>query len=412
MPSLMNLPPGLLAQFGLPQADPTQAPPMANKMTGKPMPQPAIAMGPGGMNLNPAPPPPPGVAPGMNIPSAPMPRGAAFGPSPGAPPQSSDDPGITGMPALPTPPDISKSPVGPANAQFQADSAKVKAFGPAPSPQDFKPSVGRRIGGGLLGALGGGLASLAGEKPEDAVKTGESQGDAFTNRKFNNATGNYQRGMAAAQKAVDLDKEGLPFAEAAGKLPQQDFENKLGVSKEGREQQTANATISSKNDLSDIRQQLADTAKIRESDQKEQALSKLQQDLELRSKGLDLKQMSLEQQKQFQDLSNQLKEQKQENDRQKFAVGTDAKSLEDERKARLTSIENDWKEHPYWNKLTGNKNKDIQAVNDDINQRLAGVRSASGGQAGQIQVTDPRGHIHTFANQQQADSFKRQAGIK
>jgi hypothetical protein len=123
---------------------------------------------------------------------------------------------------------------------------------------------------------------------------------------------------------------------------------------------------------------LADTAKIRESDQKDQAITKLQQDLELKSKSLDLKQMSLDQQKQFQDLSNQLKEQKQENDRQKFAVGTDAKSLEDERKARLTSIENDWKQHPYWNKLTGDKNNDIQAVNDDINQRLSGVRSANG----------------------------------
>jgi hypothetical protein len=156
------------------------------------------------------------------------------------------------------------------------------------------------------------------------------------------------------------------------------FENDMRVAEEKRQQGSAAATIQSKSDLNDIKQQLADVATMRESDQKGQALAKLQQDLELRSKTLDLKQMSLDQQRQLSELSNQLKEQKLENDRQRFSVGTDAKSLEDERKARLTSIENDWKQHPYWNKLTGDKNKEVQAVNDDINQRLAGVRATSG----------------------------------
>jgi hypothetical protein len=261
MQSIMNFPPELLAQFGM-GAPPAVAPggaPRTNAVSGRPVPPPAIAMGPGGVNQAPPGPPPPPAPPGVvgGVPQAPVSRGAAFGPppmkssghsdipipragvpvpydprgaafgAPAKPTDSSDDVGIshpmpTGMPSLPTPPNMSASPVAALGTQFNADAAKLKAFGPAPSPQDYKPSIGRRIGGGLLGALGGGLASLAGERPEDAVKTGESQGGAFTNRKFNNATGNYQRGMTAAKQAVDTDKEGLPFAEAAGKLPQQD----------------------------------------------------------------------------------------------------------------------------------------------------------------------------------------------
>jgi hypothetical protein len=81
-PSIMNFPPALLAQFGMPQVDPNAAPNpnlRANAVTGRPVPAPAITMGPGGVNLNPPAPAPPGVSNG--VPLAPIPRGAAFGPS-------------------------------------------------------------------------------------------------------------------------------------------------------------------------------------------------------------------------------------------------------------------------------------------------------------------------------------------
>ena len=234
--SLNQLPPGLLAMFGPPAVAGANG--NAPVDPSAPLVTPPIRMGPGGKNLNPPAPGtqfmPPEVAP-ADVTAG---RGSAFGP-----PKSSDDPGITGMPALPTPPDISKSPVGPVNAQYQADVAKRAAFGPAPNPADYKPSLGRRIGGGLLGALSGGLASAAGEKPEDAVKTGEAAGGAFTNRAFNRAQGTYARGTSALDKQLEAERGGFPIAEAAGKLPQEDFTNKLNLAKEGREQQVGQGRI-------------------------------------------------------------------------------------------------------------------------------------------------------------------------
>lgn len=247
MSLLSNLPPALLAMFGPPGAAGAPAngvapPPTGrfDRMTGKPAPSPDISMGPGGVNL--APPGPPGVG-ASGIPSAPM--------------KSSDDPGITGMPALPTPPDISKSPVVPVTDQYQSDLAKRAAFGPGPSPQDYKPSIGRRISGGLVGALSGGLASLAGEAPKDAVATGTATGSRVTNRAFNNAQGTYQRGTSALDKQLEAERGGFPIAEAAGKLPQEDFANKMGVAKETREQFTATSNSEYKDAIASIRDEVA-----------------------------------------------------------------------------------------------------------------------------------------------------------
>jgi len=343
-------------------AQPTAQPAAPSPMIGPPKP---IQMGPGGRNLNPPTPADAASSPGGMVAGANIPAASPFTRTP--PMQSSDDRGITGMPELPNPPDLNNSPVSEAYSRYQ-DLEKKRATVPLPDPQKLKPKWWERLAG-----AGVGFASGWG----DAARGAQLGGDVTT-RRYDAAMRDYTHQTGALDKQLEAERGGFPLAEAAAKTPQQAYENAVQRARLGMEQQVAKSNIQNRLDLTDIKQQMADLANTKASDQKEMALNKLSQDLELRSKGLDLKQMSLDQQRQFNELSNQLKEQKLESDRAKFSTGTDAKSLEDERKARLTSIENDWKQHPYWNKLTGDKNKEIQAVNNDINQRLTGVRQAGG----------------------------------
>lgn len=106
----------------------------------------------------------------------------------------------------------------------------------------------------MLGALSSGLASAAGVQPEEAIKSGRATGSAFTNRKFNQAEDSYQRNTSALDKQLEQERGGFPIAEAAGKLPQEDFTNKMAVAKEQREQTTAAGNEQYKSDLNDIRQ--------------------------------------------------------------------------------------------------------------------------------------------------------------
>jgi len=45
-------------------------------------------------------------------------------------------------------------------------------------------------------------------------------------------------------------------------------------------------------------------------------------------------------------------------------------------------------------------------------QTLGGTVGTSSGKAGQFQVTDPRGKVHTFRDQKSANAFKKAAGIQ
>lgn len=368
--TMPQLPPELLAMLSRGNGANGSAPPAAaapmNSVPGAPGafgPPKPIQMGPGGTNLNRPTPPDPAASPGGMVAGANVPAASPFTRT--QQPKSSDDPGITGMPVLPTPPDTSNNPMSQAYSRYQ-DIEKTRPQ--VPDASKLKPKWWERLAG-----AGVGFASGWGNAERGAQLGGE-----VTTRRYGKAMSDYTHQNAAVDERERAEREAFPLAEAQSKLPQTDFQNKFELAKEKREQFTAQSNADNKSAIEGIRQQLADLANTKASDQKEMALNKLQQDLELKSKGLDLKQMSLEQQRQLNELSNQLKQQKLENDQAKFATGTDAKSLEDERKARLTSIENDWKQHPYWNKLTGDKNKEIQAVNDDINQRLSGVRQAGG----------------------------------
>src|SRR5208282_4734270 len=111
------------------------------------------------------------------------------------PMKSSDDPGISGMPALPTPPDISKSPVGPVNEKYQSTVAKREAFGPGPNPQDYKPSMGRRFMAAMAGGAKSAALGFAGAPAMEAQAAGRQRVDEIRNRPFNLAEQTYQRNV-------------------------------------------------------------------------------------------------------------------------------------------------------------------------------------------------------------------------
>jgi hypothetical protein len=56
--------------------------------------------------------------------------------------------------------------------------------------------------------------------------------------------------------------------------------------------------------------------------------------------------------------------------------------------------------------------KPISLVSPQAQQTLQKLQQKANGGGGGVQVTDPRGHIHTFPDQKSADNFKRLANIQ
>jgi len=241
------LPPELLRVMGPNPVQPTGnvAPPngaLAQPYGPPRIPPPApIRMGPGGVNLAPKDPNP---APFLNQTTGtmePLPTGSF---SPAA--KASDDPGINSP--MPTPPDQSNSPVMGAYKRFQDLTQQREALQP-PTRADYKPNWKDRLKGGLIGGivgLGGGAA------------LGTRVGSGITERKFNNAQSDYESKSGALDKAIENERGGFGAAEAVGKIPQQDFENKMKVRGEQRQESRDTANEQYKSDLNNVRQSIAD----------------------------------------------------------------------------------------------------------------------------------------------------------
>jgi hypothetical protein len=220
----------------------------------------------------------------------------------------------------------------------------------------LKPKLWERLAG-----AGVGFASGWGN-----AERGAQLGGDVTNRRYNTAMRDYTHQTGALDKQLEDERGGFPLAEAQAKLPQTAFENWMQVGKLGTEQQVAKANIQNKSDLNDVKQQMVHIAELRESDQKQA-----------------------------------------QNDRDKFTVGSDQKSLEAERKGRHTSIENYYKEHPILT-MFSDKDKENKAVDDDINQRLGSVRAQMGASA----TPAPQSHVWSKSGWAKANPGKDAAAAE
>lgn len=287
MPWMMpQMPPELLKVLGNgatptgnvpPVAAPGVAPAPAYGPPKPPAPAPPIQMGPGGVNLAPKDPnPPPFVNQGngsMALPQDVM--RSSLGPTQQKP-ASSDDPGITGQ--LPTPPDITQSPVAGAYKRYSDLAAQRESIQP-PNRADFKPTWKDRL-------LGGTVALLSGN-----AKAGAD----LTTRKFRNASSDFNDKTGNLDKQLEIERGGLAAAKDVGELPQRDFENKLQVTREGREQKTAQANADYKGDLADIKQSIADNNLDMAQKKLNEASQKNENDFNYHKQLLDLRKELLDQ---------------------------------------------------------------------------------------------------------------------
>lgn len=265
MPWMMpQMPPELLKVLGNgatptgnvpPVAAPGVAPAPAYGPPKPPAPAPPIQMGPGGVNLAPKDPnPPPFVNQGngsMALPQDVM--RSSLGPTQQKP-ASSDDPGITGQ--LPTPPDITQSPVAGAYKRYSDLAAQRESIQP-PNRADFKPTWKDRL-------LGGTVALLSGN-----AKAGAD----LTTRKFRNASSDFNDKTGNLDKQLEIERGGLAAAKDVGELPQRDFENKIHVTREGRERATGEARIGEEKARAARLQDQIDNPPHREPKNADEALS-------------------------------------------------------------------------------------------------------------------------------------------
>jgi hypothetical protein len=147
-------------------------------------------------------------------------------------PKSSDDPGITGMPELPTPPDLSNNPVSQAYTRYQ-DLEKKRAAIALPDANKLKPKWWERLAG-----AGVGFASGWGN-----AERGAQLGSDVTNRRYNSAMRDYTHQTGALDKQLEAERGGFPLAETVGKIPQTAFENWMQRARLGTEQKVGQGRI-------------------------------------------------------------------------------------------------------------------------------------------------------------------------
>lgn len=226
MPWMMpQMPPELLKVLGAQSAQgnapasPAVVPPATQPMQAAASPAVAPAALP-----TPAPVPAPVATPGTNATAIPQ-EAIRSSLAPGTPkPAASDDPGVNN-PTLPTPPDPSQSPVAAAYKRY-SDLAAQRSAIKQPNRADYKPNWKDKV----LGVVLGGLAGM-----NDPV-TGARAGVDFTNRKFNRAQADYNSQTGALDKQLEAERGGLAEARDASEATQRDFENKMAVAREKREQ--------------------------------------------------------------------------------------------------------------------------------------------------------------------------------
>ncbi len=189
-------------------------------------------------------PPPPSSATSTLGPMAP--KEATVPTKTGAPvPAPTDDPAVVGMGAMPKTPDLG-SYLNPALKQYQSDLSGYQQADVANriNPQQVKPKLWERLLGGVLGAT-----QL--KNPENA---GNVAGQVV-HRDLNRAELQRKTAMAPWTERLQMDKEGLPLAEASAKTGYEQGQLGLHAAGEQRERFTAVTNAQAKEDLNNIREE-------------------------------------------------------------------------------------------------------------------------------------------------------------
>src|SRR5581483_9042142 len=159
-----------------------------------------------------------------------MPQGVGMFQKPQTPqapatPPPSDDPGVTGnSPSLPSVPDMSALS---AERQKVSDIENKIAGIKQPMPEDYKPSIWRRLLSIPIAAAAGLNNPAAGAQASDNILYG----------RYHQAQNQYQAQISPLQRQLEYERTvGVPMAQSEAELAQRNFENKLNLAKENREE--------------------------------------------------------------------------------------------------------------------------------------------------------------------------------
>lgn len=155
----------------------------------------------------------------------------------------SDDPAVTGLPAIPQPPKL----MGPNMGDVQSLADQIRAKSQPIQRSDYKPSIWQRI----LSPVVAGIQGFG-----DADK-GIKAGNELLSRNYDRAVGAQKAELDPLYKQMDTQEKMLPFYKQGNETAQGQFSDQMKGVTEAREQMTAKSNANYKSDIADLRQQVA-----------------------------------------------------------------------------------------------------------------------------------------------------------
>jgi len=339
------------------------------------------------------------------------------------------------IPSTPTMNQIPPAPVGDKNPNLVGLLGQQAKYGAPLDRKAVDPNTGKpiyRMGWGqrLLGSVANFASGFGGKGPVVYV------GPGATNQRYNidEATrqanlGNVNTQIAGQEK---LDTENIKQEREAIRQAYEGITGEARKTAADAQQSRADAY----QQLADTRQQLADLQSGKSSKVTQDATDRSRLADQMGLKGNDRRDYILmgKLPKDFQgrqptELETWMQAFKRDNGRPPTADeiatrkartrGTPAQfsKVEADKKSSLLKAEKQYREDKLAGDPDAEKNLALakqlsQETYEQQIQTLGGTVGASGGKGGQVQVTDPRGVIHTFRDQKSADAFKKAAGIR
>jgi hypothetical protein len=339
------------------------------------------------------------------------------------------------IPSKPTMNQIPPAPVGDKNPNLVGLLGQQAKYGAPLDRKAVDPNTGKpiyRMGWGqrLLGSVANFASGFGGKGPVVYV------GPGATNQRYNidEATrqanlGNVNTQIASQEK---LDTENIKQEREAQRQAFETVKGQAALDTSAARKDAAAA----QQETADVRKQLADLKSNQGSKIATDAEDRIRLSDQMGLKGNDRRDYILTGKlpKEFQgrqptELETWMQAFKRDNGRPPTADeiatrkartrGTPAQfsKVEADKKSGLMKAEKQYREDKLAGDPDAEKNLALakqlaQETYEQQIQTLGGTVGTSSGKAGQFQVTDPRGVIHTFRDQKSADAFKKAAGIR